>query len=124
LQETTNNHNAPLASGSGSSPNLWDNPSAQLAAYGFTLPGQSGSRNTVRGGGNFDISTGVSKRWTMPYRESHSMQLRWESFNLLNSVRFDPVTASATITTGASFGNHTSTLTTPRQMQFALRYEF
>ena len=52
------------------------------------------------------------------------MQLRWETFNLLNSVRFDPTTASATITNGSSFGNLTSTFTTPRQMQFALRYEF
>jgi hypothetical protein len=123
-QPTTNNHNAPLAAGTGSSPNLWDNPAAQLAAFTFTLPGQSGSRNTIRGGGNFDISTGVGKRWIMPYKESHTVQLRWEAFNLLNAVRFDPATASATITTGSSFGNHTSTLTNPRQMQFALRYEF
>jgi hypothetical protein len=124
LQTVTNNSNAPPASGSVGGPNLWDNPKAELAAFGPTLPGQSGSRNTIRGAGNFDIDTGVSKRWIMPYSEHHSMQLRWESFNLTNSVRFDPASAGNQITVGSSFGKLTSTLTSPRQMQFALRYEF
>jgi hypothetical protein len=124
LQATTNNHNAPPASGTTGAPNIWDNPAAELAAFTFTLPGQSGSRNTIRGGGNFDIDTGLGKRWTMPYNEHHSMQLRWETFNVTNSVRFDPASANTQITVGSSFGKLTSTFTTPRQMQFALRYEF
>jgi hypothetical protein len=52
------------------------------------------------------------------------VQLRWESFNLLNTVRFDPASAANTVTTSSSFGKLTSTLTSPRQMQFALRYDF
>jgi hypothetical protein len=122
--EVTNNPNAPAAAGTVGSPNLWSDPAAALAAFSFTLPGQSGTRNSVRGAGNFDISTGVSKRWIMPYKESHSIQLRWESFNLLNSHRFDPTTASTAINGASAFGKMTGTLTTPRQMQFALRYEF
>jgi len=120
----TNNSNAPPASGTSGGPNLWSDPKAELAAWGFTLPGQSGSRNTIRGAGNFDIDTGVSKRWIMPYSEHHSLQLRWETFNLTNSVRFDPASAGNQITVGSTFGKLTSTLTSPRQMQFALRYEF
>jgi hypothetical protein len=120
----TNNSNAPPASGTSGGPNLWSDPKTELAAWSFTLPGQSGSRNTIRGAGNFDIDTGVSKRWIMPYSERHSLQLRWETFNLTNSVRFDPASAGNQITVGSSFGKLTSTLTSPRQMQFALRYEF
>jgi hypothetical protein len=124
LQPVTNNSNAPAASGSVGGPNLWSNPAAEFAAWSFTLPGQSGSYRTLRGAGNFNIDTGVSKRWIMPYSEHHSIQLRWESFNLLNTVRFDPSSAANTVTTSSSFGKLTSTLTSPRQMQFALRYEF
>jgi hypothetical protein len=123
----TNNANAPSATStapSAAGPNLWSDPAAALAAFSFTLPGQSGTRNTIRGAGNFEISTGVGKRWIMPYKESHSIQLRWETFNLLNSHRFDVGTNASTITTGSSFGKLTGMLSSPRQMQFALRYEF
>ena len=120
----TNNPNAPPASGTVGSPNLWSDPAAAFAAWSFTVPGQSGSYRTLRGAGNFGLDTGLSKRWTMPYNEHHSIQLRWESFNLLNTVRFDPTSATNTVTTSSSFGKLTGTLTSPRQMQFALRYDF
>jgi hypothetical protein len=120
----TNDPNAPPASGTVGGPNLWSDPAAAFAAWSPTLPGQSGSYRTLRGAGNFNIDTGVSKRWIMPYSEHHSIQLRWESFNLFNSHRFDPASAANTVTTSSSFGKLTSTLTSPRQMQFALRYEF
>ncbi len=35
-------------------------------AYEFTYPGQSGSRNTVRGDGFLGWDSALSKRWTMP----------------------------------------------------------
>jgi hypothetical protein len=124
LQPVTNSGIAAPASGSAPAPNLWANAAAELAAFSFDLPGQSGSRNTLRGAGNFDIDLGVGKRWIMPYSEKHSIQLRAEAFNITNSVRFDPNSANTQITTGTSFGKLTGTLTTPRQMQFALRYEF
>ena len=60
----------------------------------------------------------------MPYSEHHTVQLRWESFNTTNSVRFDPSSATNTVTTSSSFGKLTSALNSPRQMQFALRYEW
>jgi hypothetical protein len=51
-------------------------------------------------------------------------------FNVTNSVRFDVQSASAS-TNGSlengnstNFGNFSGTLTNPRIMQFALRYEF
>lgn len=120
----TNDKNAPPASGNTGGPNLWSNPAAEFAAWSFTIPGQTGSVRTLRGAGNFNIDSGLSKRWVMPYSEHHSVQVRWETFNVTNSVRFDPTSASNTATTSSSFGKLTYTLNSPRQMQFALRYEF
>jgi hypothetical protein len=120
----TNNSNAPPASGTVGGPNLWSDPATEFKAWGFTIPGQTGSVKTLRGAGVFNIDSGVSKTWKMPYAESHTVQFRWESFNLTNSVRFDPASANNTATTSSSFGKLTDTLNSPRQMQFALRYEF
>ena len=86
--------------------------------------GSSGSRNSLRGDGTFLINTGVGKRFIMPYNEGHTLQFRWETFNLMNSVRFDPRSLSLSLTSVGSFGKYTNTLNSPRQMQFALRYEF
>jgi hypothetical protein len=45
-------------------------------------------------------------------------------FNATNSVRFDPFATSADLGNLGSFGKYTDTLTLPRVMQFALRYDF
>ncbi|MCP5117876.1 MAG: hypothetical protein GY953_44215, partial [bacterium] len=47
-----------------------------------------------------------------------------EIFNVTNAVRFDPFGRSLTLSDVGSFGKYESTLTNPRVMQFALRYEF
>ncbi len=120
-QRTTKN--APAIIGE-SGPNIFPNPSVGRQSFDFTLIGSSGSRNTLRGDGTFLVNLGVSKRFIMPYSERHSLQLRWETFNLLNSVRFDPRSLSLSLTSVGTFGKYTSVLTDPRQMQFGLRYEF
>jgi hypothetical protein len=35
------------------------------------------------------LDLGLSKRWKMPFGESHSLVLRWEVFNVPNLKRFD-----------------------------------
>lgn len=122
----TNNENA-----TGGSPNLWDNPAAAFAAYRYDFPGESGGRYNLRGQGLFDIDTGVYKNFTMPWSEKQKLQFRWESYNLTNSVRFDPACGSSTggggcgnTLSGGSFGKLTTQLGTPRQMQFALRFQW
>jgi hypothetical protein len=102
--------------------NLWANPSAALAAFGEALPGQSGDRNTLRLTGLFDIDSGLYKNFTMPYSDKHTLQFRWESYNLTNSVQFSSVSASLTST--STFGLLSGQRVDPRQMQFALRYRF
>jgi len=67
---------------------------------------------------------GLSKRWRMPWKESQTLQFRWDVFNALNLTRFDVQSISLSLTNSSSFGNYTGLLTNPRVMQFALRYEF
>jgi hypothetical protein len=97
---------------------------AALSNFQADFPGQVGSRNTLRGDGYAGFDAGLDKRWKMPWKESHSLQLRWEVFNVFNLTRFDPNTISLSLTNASSFGNYTALFTTPRTMQFALRYEF
>jgi len=119
----TNAKNAPAAqSGVPGGPNLWSDPAKALAGFGETMAGESGSRNTFRGSGIFNIDTGVSKSFTMPWSERHKLQIRWESFNMTNTVRFDPNTAQIVLTSPSVFGQLTGQFGSPRQMQFAGRY--
>ena len=99
-------------------------PVAAVGAFQETMAGQSGVRNTIRGGGFFNIDSGVIKYFQMPYKETHKMSLRWESFNLTNTVRFDPRATSNAIDNTSTFGRFSGVLGQARQMQFALRYEF
>ena len=103
---------------------LFPNPTAAFNAYEFTFPGQSGSRNTVRGDGFLGFDASLSKRWIMPYNEGHSLQFRWEVFNVGNFTRFDVNSNPPSLTNSTNFGTYTGLLTNPRVMQFALRYEF
>jgi hypothetical protein len=114
---------APAISGN-PGPNIFKDPRKALESYDFTLPGEQGARNNIRGDGFFNIDGSLSKRWVMPYSEKHNLQLRWEVFNVTNSVRFDPASISNFLTISGSFGKYTDVLTQPRVMQFGLRYEF
>jgi hypothetical protein len=107
--------------------NVFGNAAAVTAALNSfqpDFPGQVGARNNLRGQGFAGLDAGLSKRWKMPWKESHSLQLGWEVFNVLNLTRFDVQSLNLSITNGSTFGNYTGLLTNPRVMQFALRYEF
>jgi hypothetical protein len=103
-------------------PNLWANPAAELAAWQETFAGQSGTRNTTRLTGIFDIDSGLYKNFKMPYSEKHLLQFRWETYNLTNSVQFNSVSDS--LTSSSTFGLLSGQRVDPRQMQFAMRYSF
>lgn len=118
------NKNAPAPPGGRSGVNLFQDPATAVEAFSFTAPGQSGGRNIVRGDGNFNIDAGLMKRFAMPFSEAHTLQFRWEVFNVTNTVRFDPLSATADLSNLGSFGRYTNTLSLPRVMQFALRYEW
>jgi hypothetical protein len=123
--QTTKNGPAPTKSGK-PGPNIFADPATAIAAYGLPLAGDSGQRNGVRGDGFFGIDLGIGKRFSLfTFKDQpHTVQLRAESFNVTNSVRFDPYSANVNILSPARFGQYTSTLTKPRVFQFSLRYEF
>jgi len=111
--------------------NLFPDPVAAENLFDPALPGQVGVRNFVRGDGYFGIDLGLSKRWIMPWRDKHSLALRWEVFNVTNSARFDFNDQNASSASESNnsiatpnFGYYTHLMTNPRVMQFALRYEF
>ena len=116
----------------GGGPNVFTNPLALVTQAGEpvgqsgdwieTFPGQSGLRNNYRGFGFFNIDTGLYKVFKMPYKESHTLQFRWESFNITNSVVFQ--NPGSSIISTSNFGKVSGVLNSPRQMQFALRYQW
>jgi hypothetical protein len=103
---------------------MFADPAAALNAFAFTLPGQTGSRNTLRGDGIFNIDASVSKRFAMPFNEKHALQIRAEVFNLTNTSTFDVNTVSLNLGSPTTFGKYSSTLNTPRVMQFGAKYIF
>ena len=79
-----------------------------------------GTRALVRlaGMNNFDI--GVAKSFPLPW-EGHRIQFRAEAYNAFNNVNF--IQPSLALYNPSTFGEYQSTMP-PREMQFALRYEF
>jgi len=106
-----------------SGPNIFRDPVSAVKAWSHSRAGETGQRNGVRGDGYFTIDLGVAKRFALPW-EGHSIQFRWESFNLTNTPSFDVSGSYWSLGQGASFGKYSYMLTQPRVMQFALRYEF
>ncbi|MCU1298799.1 MAG: hypothetical protein JWO91_3077 [Acidobacteriaceae bacterium] len=109
---------------SGGNVNMFTNGTAAQTSFRYGMPGESGSRNTFRGQGFAGLDMSLGKRWQMPYAESHSVQFRWEVFNVTNLHRFDAQQNRPELDIGSTFGNYIGLLTQPRIMQFALRYEF
>jgi hypothetical protein len=105
---------------------VFADPSGALNSFDYTYPGQSGTRNALRGPGYASWDMSINKRWQLPI-EGHSLQFRWEVFNVPNLHRFNAQSISNPFTLQqlpSAFGAYTSLLTNPRVMQFALRYEF
>ena len=107
---------------------VFADPAAAQADFTLPLPGGVGSRNVLRGDGYASWDMSLVKRWKLPI-ENHSLQFRWEVFNVPNLTRFNAQGVGSSLLTSltqtpSSFGAYTSLLTQPRVMQFALRYEF
>jgi hypothetical protein len=84
------------------------------------LPGHSGSRAPIRLAPFFNTDLTVAKTFRLPW-EGQRLQFRAEAFNVFNNVNF--FNPSLALSTPLTFGEFQS-VTDPRTMQFALRYEF
>ncbi len=126
-------------SSTGVSPYL-DNPTPSrywsLDAFFEAPPGTFGyeGRNSIRGPGIIQFDFEVHKQFNMPYKEGHSLQFRFEAFNVLNHPNWGM--PNLNILAGAArpgvpntaahqnFGVVTSTSSSMRQIQFGLKYMF
>jgi len=118
------------------SPTVFQNPQqtitcscAPASAVGVntfrpTYAGEAGQRNNFRGPGYFGIDTGLSKMWNIG--EQKSVRFAWEVFNVTNSVRFDAAGSliGQTLVNNTGFGIFNTELTSPRVMQYSLRFSF
>jgi len=108
-------------------PQFFDDPDginngiASGAPIRLPYPGEAGQRNNFRGDGYFDIDTGLAKTWNLG--EFGGLKFAWETYNVTNTVRFDPASIGGQLT-GGNLGIATTLLTQPRRMQFSLRYDF
>ena len=125
----------PTATGS---PNVFSDPEAAYRSFRLARPGEVGDRNVLRAPGYISLDGGLYKTFKLPW-EGHTLQFRWEVFNITNTQRFDGLTISD-LSLGTDpflggspnqdFGQFTSTQAplgetkAGRVMQFALRYQF
>ena len=84
-------------------------------------PGEAGERNFFRGDGYFDLDSGLAKSWK--FGEFGALKFAWEIYNATNTVRFDPASIGGDLT-GGNLGVADRLLSSPRRMQFSLRYDF
>jgi hypothetical protein len=123
----------------GASPNVFADARAALASFRNARPGEVGDRNVLRAPGYFSLDAGLYKTFNLPW-EGHTLQFRWEVFNVTNTQFFDGNTIAdlalprdpylRNLDPGPDFGRFTSTQSplnetkAGRVMQFALRYQF
>ncbi|MGH9860628.1 MAG: hypothetical protein ACRD5F_11450, partial [Candidatus Acidiferrales bacterium] len=110
-----------VGSGSTSTIQFFADPITTLAAFRNPTHGEIGNRNNLFGPGFWNVDLGVLKRFRMPWSETHRLTFRWESFNAFNHVSFLEPNANIN---SSQFGNITGERSSPREMQFALRYDF
>jgi carboxypeptidase family protein len=106
----------------GSGANAFANPQAVLSAFRVDYPGESGTRNPLKGDGYFGLDAGLAKLFHPT--ERIGVRFRWDVFNVTNSTRFDVNSMGNRLDQPQTFGVYNQTLTNPRVMQLALRVEF
>jgi hypothetical protein len=114
-----NSNGDPFAFNLGSDPVAFANQFFRLP-----YPGESGPRNNFRGPGFFGVDLGVNKNFHITERQI--LRFSAYAYNLTNSVRFDAatITFNGALTNPSSLGQYSGTITKPRVMEFALRYQF
>jgi hypothetical protein len=96
-------------------------PAAVQDALRYPRHGEVGNRNIFRGQAFWNIDMALAKRFNMPWSENHRLTIRAEAYNLTNSNFFGPPNLAFGTST---FGRITTSQSTPRELQFAIRYDF
>ncbi len=94
---------------------------SDMSAFRNPLPGETGNRNVLRGPSYWGFDLALLKNFSLPW-EGHRLQFRAEAYNVFNHNVFG--LPAANINSAATFGRITSSVSSPREFQFALRYDF
>lgn len=100
---------------------FFDNPATVQDALRYPHHGESGARNTFRSPSYASVDMGLAKKFRMPWSESHLITVRADAFNVFNNNSFSVPNLAYGST---SFGRITGSLSAPRELQFAIRYDF
>jgi hypothetical protein len=117
--------NPSIISSQGAASNGYGSAAFNGQAFFNVAPGQTGNvgRALIDGPAFFNINAALLKN--IRFGERMRLQLRAESFNLLNNVNFNiSSTQQLTNINSTSFGQLTSTANSAREFQFAIRFEF
>jgi hypothetical protein len=97
-------------------------PTLATTAFTFPLAGGVGTsgRNAFRGPRAFDTDASLVKRFKITERKA--VMCRVEAYNLWNNVNFS--NPAVTLTNPAAFGKVSSSASSARVMQMALRFDF
>jgi hypothetical protein len=101
-----------------SAANGWYNPAAFTSSvfqFGNT------PRDYLIGPGTKTVNLSLMKDFTMPFAETHRLQVRFEAFNALNTPQFSNPDSGYGDST---FGQITSTKINNRELQLAAKYIF
>ncbi|MGH9517351.1 MAG: hypothetical protein ACRD3P_16920 [Terriglobales bacterium] len=105
---------------------LFSNPTAAINAFSEPTGFQAGSRNNLRGP-HFSL-TNLSVNKHFPIGENYALEFRAEAFNAFNHPSFGlpggRFGGTADISDSSTFGFISTTSSTARFMQFALRVDF
>ena len=122
---------SPTRGEDGKDPNNFSDVLSAYQSFRNARAGEVGDRNPLRFPGYITMDAGLGKSFTMPYRETHQLQFRWEIFNVTNTQRLtgasstalevDPFLATAP---PPNWGKFTGIQGDPRVMQIALKYTF
>jgi len=83
-----------------------------------------GSRNAIRGPAYFSVDLALHKRFALPWHQ-HRLEFRVIALNAFNTVSFSTGYFQNTRSlSSATFGALAGLAGSPRQLEFALRYEF
>lgn len=93
-----------------------------IAAFKAPAPGTFGNSpvGVIRAPGYSNWDLGISKKFVV--KERHTIDFRSEFFNFTNHPNFGP--PAVNFSTAGTFGKITSTVGSPRIMEFALKYSF
>ena len=120
-------HSGVTRHGPNGQPNLFSDANAAYQQLAFTMPGGSGSRNSLESPAFSSVDMAIHKSFRMPWNENDRIQARVSAYNLFNTVNFSTTSIALSPSSQGTFGQISNTAGPrggAREMEFALRYEF